>query len=80
MAIDPQRIGIMAAEFMETLETQFGEDATISTVAFIAAIDHGPAQGMTTIHYSAREGDGGAAPQHVVRGLLAEVDRGITRE
>jgi len=37
--IDPKALGELAAEFMDALERDFGQDATLGTVAIVAEID-----------------------------------------
>ncbi len=74
MAIDSQRVGAMAMEFIESLEQRFGEEATLESVAFIAVVDTGDAIDTT---WQFRNGDGSAVPLHVARGMLAETDRGL---
>ncbi len=75
MAIDSQRVGAMAMEFMESLERRFGEEAILESVAFMAVVDTGDGTDTT---WQFRHGDGSAVPLHVARGMLAETDRGLT--
>lgn len=76
MAIDSQRVGAMAMEFMESLELRFGDDAQLETLGFIAAIaDVG---GATSITWQFAHADGSGVPLYVGRGMLAETDRGLT--
>jgi len=77
MAIDAQRVGAMALEFMESLEQRFGEEATLEPVAFIAVVDTGDGADTT---WQFRHGDGSAVRLRVARGMLAETDRGLTAD
>lgn len=74
MAIDPQRVGAMAMEFMERLEQKYGEDADLETLVLIAVVDQG---NQTTIEFDFRTGEGDAVARHVGRGIVAEVDRAL---
>ena len=76
MAIDSQRVGAMAMEFMESLEQRFGDGAQLETLGFIAAVaDVGSA---TAIAWHFARADGSGVPLYVGRGMLAETDRGLT--
>jgi len=75
--IDPHTIGLAAAQIMEELETKHGPDASLDSFVLIAVVDTGD---RTTIEYRCQLATGGLMPVHVARGILAEVDRGLTRE
>jgi len=75
MAIDSQRVGALAMEFIESLEQRFGEDSALESVAFIAVVRSGDATDTT---WQFRNADGSAVPLRVARGMLAETDRGLT--
>lgn len=76
MPIDPQSIGVAAAQIMEELESKHGHDADLDSFVLIAVVDTGD---QTTIEYRAQMADGAMMPVHVARGILAEVDRGLTQ-
>jgi hypothetical protein len=76
MPIDPQTLGVAAAQFMEELENKHGADADLDSFALVAVVD---AADQTTIEFRFMRADGSATPVHVARGILAEVDRGLTR-
>ena len=75
MPVDPQTFGLAAAQFMEQLESKHGADTDLDSFALIAVVD---ASTETTIEFSFRMADGSAMPRHIARGVLAEVDRGLT--
>lgn len=59
MAIDPAELGKYAAEFMDTLEAEYGEQGTLVTFAIVAEIDLAPDDenpaGATEIRYTSSE-------------------------
>ena len=76
MAIEQARVGEVAAQMMDTLERQqYGEDAEITDVMLIAAVDYD--NGATsTVHYSSSPG----MPTHVALGLLTQAQVYISRQ
>ena len=76
MPIDPQTLGVAAAQFMEALESKHGADADLDAFALVAVVTAGD---QTTIEFRFCNADGSDMPVHVVRGLLAEMDRGVTQ-
>jgi hypothetical protein len=70
MPIDETQIGRLAAELMEELATQFGDDAEIERVALIVAVDHGE---QTTVHWKFTPN----TPTYIGRGLLEQVGRAL---
>ncbi|MGH3102763.1 MAG: hypothetical protein ACRDN6_01525 [Gaiellaceae bacterium] len=62
MPIDHAKLGNVSARLMETLD-QYGDDANISHVIVIAAID---TPGEDTVHFAVSEG----MAQYVAMGLL----------
>ena len=76
MAIEQARVGEVAAQMMDTLEQQqYGEDAEITDVMLIAAVDYDNGA-TTTVHYSSSSG----MPTHVALGLLTHVQIHISRQ
>lgn len=56
MAMDQTRVGEVAARMMEVLDQQgFGEDAEITDVMFIVAVDH-EGGAATSVHSSSTPG------------------------
>jgi hypothetical protein len=41
MGIDSRRVGLLAANFMEDLESKYGDDASLTSVVLIASVDDG---------------------------------------
>ena len=76
MAIDQARVGEVAAQMMDTLEQQYGEDAEITDVMLIAAVDYDDNGATTTVHYSSSPG----MPTHVALGLLTQAQVYISRQ
>lgn len=72
MAIDPSKLGNVAAKLMETLEANYGEDAELGAILLIAAVDHENGT-QTTVHYSVSDG----LPVHEGLGLLQHVQNSI---
>ena len=76
MAIEQARVGEVAAQMMDTLEQQqYGEDAEITDVMLIAAVDYDNGA-TTTVHYSSSPG----MPTHVALGLLTQSQVYISRQ
>jgi pyruvate kinase len=76
MAIEQARVGEVAAQMMDALEQQqYGEDAEITDVMLIAAVDYDNGA-TTTVHYSSSAG----MPTHVALGLLTHVQVHISRQ
>ena len=75
MAIEQARVGEVAAQMMDTLEQQYGEDAEITDVMVIAAVeyDNGAA---SKVHSSSSPG----MPTHVALGLLTQAQVHISRQ
>ncbi len=48
MAIDQAQVGRLAAQLMQELEDQYGEDAQLERVALIVAVAHG--EDKLTVH------------------------------
>jgi hypothetical protein len=66
VALDQGRVGEVAARLMDSLDQQgFGEDAEITDVILIVAVDHGGGA-ATSIHSSSSPG----MPTHAKLGLL----------
>ncbi|MBV9453482.1 MAG: hypothetical protein JOZ19_05100 [Rubrobacter sp.] len=74
MPIDPSKVGEVAAELMDILETTYGEDAEISAVMLITAVTHENGT-KTTVHHNASPG----MPVHEGLGLLMFVQSLIAR-
>jgi hypothetical protein len=70
VAIDQQKVGLVAARLMESLETKYGEDARLETVALLVTVDHGD---QTSVEFALSE----ATPPHVAIGLLEYVSRNL---
>jgi hypothetical protein len=77
MAIDSAKIGTVAAQLMEELEAAYGEDASIATVALVAAVDHGGGADYHP-HYHFKFSPG--TPKHVGLGLLMVVQDTIASQ
>ncbi len=75
MAIDQARVGEVAAQMMDTLEQQYGEDAEITDVMVITAVkyDNGAS---SKVHSSSSPG----MPTHVALGLLTQAQVYISRQ
>ncbi len=77
MAIEQARVGEVAAQMMDTLEQQqYGEDAEITDVMLIAAVDYDDNGATSRVHYSSSPG----MPTHVALGLLTHVQVHISRQ
>ncbi|HZB83019.1 MAG TPA: hypothetical protein VE288_09270 [Rubrobacteraceae bacterium] len=72
--IDQAKVGEVAAELMDILETTYGEDAEISAVMLITAVTHDNGA-KTTVHHNASPG----MPVHEGLGLLMFVQSLIAR-
>jgi pyruvate kinase len=76
VAIEQARVGEVAAQMMDTLERQqYGEDAKITDVMLIVAVDYDNST-MTRVHYSASPN----MPTHVALGLLTHIQNHISRQ
>jgi hypothetical protein len=76
MAIDQARVGEVAARMMEVLEQQeFGEDAEITDVMLIVAVDH-EGGAATSVHSSSTPN----MPMHAKLGLLTYVQSVLLRQ
>ncbi len=76
MAIEQARVGEVAAQMMDTLEQQqYGEDAEITDVMLIVAVDYDNGA-TTTVHSTASPG----MPTHVALGLLTQAQVHISRQ
>ncbi len=71
MAIDQAQVGRLAAQLMQELEDQYGEEATLERVALIAAVDHGD---QLTVHTRVTP----ECPPWTQRGLLEYAARNIS--
>ena len=78
MAIDQARVGEVAAQMMDTLEQQqYGEDAEITAVMLIAAVEYdNGASSKSKVHTSSSPG----MPTHVALGLLTQAQVYISRQ
>jgi hypothetical protein len=74
VAIDHSKVGEVAAELMDILESTYGEDAEISAVMLITAVTHDEGT-KTTVHHNASSG----MPVHEGLGLLMFVQSLIAR-
>jgi len=72
--IDQARVGEVAAELMDILETTYGEDAQISAVMLITAVNYENGT-KTTVHHNASPG----MPVHGGLGLLLFVQSVIVK-
>jgi hypothetical protein len=76
MALDQARVGEVAARLMDSLDQQgFGEDAEITDVMLIVAVDHGGGA-ATSIHSSSSVG----MPTHAKLGLLTYTQSVLLRQ
>lgn len=75
MAIDQSKVGIVAAGLMEILESAYGDDAGITSVFLIAAVDHDDGS-KTTVHYNVSPG----MPVHEGLGLLQYIQNALARQ
>jgi hypothetical protein len=78
MAIDSPRFGEAAARFMDELEAEFGPDAELTHFAFIAAVDN--KDDTVSVKFAVSAADGGPVPRYVTRGLMEEVQTGLTQQ
>jgi hypothetical protein len=75
MAIDQARVGEVAAQMMEVLDQQeFGEDAEITDVMLIVAVDHEGGE-RTSVHSASTPG----MPTYAKLGLLTYVQSVLLR-
>ncbi len=76
MAIEQARVGEVAAQMMDTLEQQqYGEDAEITDVMVIAAVEYDNGA-KSKVHSSSSPG----MPTHVALGLLTQAQVYISRQ
>ncbi len=76
MAIEQARVGEVAAQMMDTLEQQqYGEDAEITDVMVIAAVEYDNGA-SSKVHSSSSPG----MPTHVALGLLTQAQVYISRQ
>lgn len=76
MALDQARVGEVAARLMESLDEQeFGEDAEITDVVLIVAVDH-EGGAATSIHSASSPG----MPTHAKLGLLTYTQAVLLRQ
>jgi hypothetical protein len=76
MAIDQARVGEVAARMMEVLDQQgFGEEAEITDVMLIVAVDH-EGGAATSVHSSSTPN----MPTHAKLGLLTYVQSVLLRQ
>jgi hypothetical protein len=76
VALDQSRVGEVAAQLMESLDQQeFGEDAEITDVMLIVAVDH-EGGAATSIHSSSSPG----MPTHAKLGLLVYTQSVLLRQ
>ena len=77
MAIEQARVGEVAAQMMDTLEQQqYGEDAEITDVMVIAAVEYDDNGAKSRVHSSSSPG----MPTHVALGLLTQAQVYISRQ
>ena len=65
MAIDQSKLGAVAAELMDDLENNYGDDAELTNVVIIATVDHGGGT-LDTTHWKVTPG----MPNYIGVGLL----------
>ena len=76
MAIEQARVGEVAAQMMDALEQQqYGEDAEITAVMLIAAVEYDNGA-KSKVHTSSSPG----MPTHVALGLLTQAQVYISRQ
>jgi len=76
VALEQARVGEVAARLMDSLDHQgFGEDAEITDVMLIVAVDHGGGA-ATSIHSSSSPG----MPTHAKMGLLMYTQSVLLRQ
>ncbi len=76
MALDQARVGEVTVRLMESLDEQgFGEDAEITDVVLIVAVDH-EGGAATSIHFSSSPG----MLTHAKLGLLAYTQSVLLRQ
>ena len=69
MAIDRAKVETVAATLLDSLEETYGEDAEITDVMLIAAVDHDGGEG-TSLHFEVNPG----MAKHVGIGLLNQIN------
>ena len=73
MALDQARVGEVTAQLMDILEQRdYGEDAKITDVMVIVAVEHDSGQ-QAAVNYNASPG----MPKHVGIGLLSVVQNAL---
>lgn len=75
MAIDQTRLGAVAAELMDDLAGNYGDDAELKHVVIIATVDHGGGT-LDTTHWKITPG----MPNYVGIGLLELVKHHLLRQ
>ena len=72
MAIDQAKVGVVAARLMEELERRgYEEDAEITDVMLIVAVEHSQGSATSIHHHTS------GTPVHVALGLLDYVRSGL---
>ena len=69
MAIDRAKVETVAATLLDSLEETYGEDAEITDVMLIAAVDYDGGEG-TSLHFEVNPG----MAKHVGIGLLNQIN------